>query len=140
MELNGKIIGAAAVTASLTQLWGGFDAALKCWLFLMISDYILGILCAITKKSLKTETGGLSSKVGMIGLARKFSAFLFIIIAHQLDVTMGINYCRDLTLISLIINELISITENAGILGTPIPPVIANVIDVLKKKEGTENE
>lgn len=59
--------------------------------------------------------------------------------AVRLDLLIGTSYLRDAVCIAFIVNEVISITENAGLMGVPIPAVITNAISVLKKKQ-TETE
>ena len=63
---------------------------------------------------------------------------LFVLIAYRLDLAIGTNYIRDAVIIGFIANELISITENAGLMGIPLPGVLTKAIDVLKKKAVTE--
>jgi len=58
----------------------------------------------------------------------------FFIIAHRLDVSLGTEYIRTATIIGFIANEVISIVENAGLMGIPLPTVITKAIDILKNK------
>lgn len=60
---------------------------------------------------------------------------LIVFVAVRLDLLIGTNYLRDGVCIAFIVNEVISITENAGLMGVPIPAVITNAISVLKKKQ-----
>ena len=59
---------------------------------------------------------------------------LFVLIACRLDMILGVNYIRDAVCIAFIVNELISIVENGGLMGVPIPESIMDAIEVLKKK------
>ena len=106
----------------------------------MAIDYISGLIVAgVFKKSTKTETGALESRTGFKGICRKFMMIIFVVIGHRTDLLLGSTYIRDTVAIAFIVNELISIVENAGLMGIPIPAVISNAIDVLKKdneKEG----
>ena len=65
---------------------------------------------------------------------------LFVLIAYRLDLVIGSNYIRDAVIIGFIANETISIIENAGLMGLPLPEIITKAIDVLtsKKKDGDE--
>jgi len=74
----------------------------------------------------------------MKGLIRKGTMLLFVLIGHRLDMAVGSTYIRDAICIAFIANELLSIVENAGLMGVPIPAAITNAIDILKKK--TEQE
>jgi toxin secretion/phage lysis holin len=98
------------------------------------------LIAAIWKKSEKSKTGALSSWSAWKGLCRKGISLLFVLIAHRLDLALGVNYIRTAVIIGFIINELISITENAGIMGVPIPGVITKAIDMLKQKTEDKNE
>lgn len=101
----------------------------------MAADYITGILvAAVFKKSPKTETGALESKAGWKGLIRKGVTLLVVLVACRLDIEHGTTYIRDAVIIAFIVNEGVSLLENAGLMGVPIPPVILNAIDMLKKK------
>lgn len=59
---------------------------------------------------------------------------LFVLIAYRLDLVIGVNYIRDAVIIGFIANELISIVENAGLMGLPLPDAINKAIDVLTQK------
>ena len=92
-------------------------------------------------KSNKTENGGLESRAGWKGLCRKGVTLLFVLIAYRLDLTIGVDYIRNAVIIGFIANELISIVENAGLMGIPLPAVIENAIEILtqKSKDGEQN-
>lgn len=125
----------------LAYLLGGWDEALITLIIFMTIDYITGLMVAgVFKKSRKTETGGLESNAGFKGLCRKCMILLFVLIGVKLDLVLGIDYIRNTVIIAFITNELISIVENAGLMGLPIPKVIIDAIDVLKKKEGEVND
>ena len=89
---------------------------------------------ATLKKSKKSESGALESRAGFKGLCRKGVALLIVLVAVRLDIIMHTTYIRDAVVIAFIANESISIIENAGLMGVPIPGVIAKAIDVLKKE------
>lgn len=132
-EMICTAIGAAggAVAAAL----GGWDAALATLLIFMAVDYISGLIVAgVFHNSKKTESGTLESRAGWKGLCRKSVTLLFVLVAHRLDLVIGVNYMRDAVIIGFIANELISIVENAGLMGVPLSPMIQNAIDILTKK------
>lgn len=128
---------AGAIISVIAGFFGGWDASIATLLFFMAVDYIMGVAIAVTHKSLKTPTGGLSSAVGFKGLVKKGTIVLLVFVATQLDAVLGTSYIRDAVCIAFISNELISIIENAGLLGVPIPPVLKNAIEVLQKKTET---
>lgn len=130
-----------AIGSFCAQILGGWTNDMKTLVLLMAVDFIMGIMIAVIwNKSNKSITGALSSISAWKGLCRKGVSLLIILVAYQLDVTMGISYIRAAVIIAFIINELISIVENAGIMGVPIPKVIIKAIEILKQKEGKTDE
>lgn len=116
---------------------GGVDAALFTMITLMIIDYLSWILVAgVFKNSPKTENGALESKTGFKGLVKKGMCLLIVVVAVRLDIIMNTSYIRSAVIIGFSLNELISIVENAGLMGIPLPDVLLNAIELLKKKEG----
>ena len=136
---------AGVMGGTLAMLLGGWDASLMTMLIFMGIDYVSGLVVAgVFHKSKKSENGALESKAGWKGLAKKAMTLLFVLIAHQLDVVIGVAYIRDAVIIGFIANELISIVENAGLMGVPLPGVVKKAIDILTAKTeandgGTEN-
>lgn len=123
----------------IASLYGGWTASLTSLLIFMGIDYATGLIVAgVFHMSPKTETGALESRAGFKGLIRKFMILAFVLIGHRLDLAVGTTYIRDAVCIAFIANELLSIVENAGLMGIPIPAVITNAIDILKKKEHNE--
>lgn len=119
----------------IANLFGGWDDALTTLLILMVIDYVSGLIVAgVFKKSPKTDTGALESKAGWKGLCRKCMTLVFVLIAYRLDLTIGTDYIRDAVIIAFIANETISLVENAGLMGVPLPAVITKAIDILQKK------
>ena len=143
MTKTGLLTAIGVIGAVLAKYLGGWDVKLNFLLILMAIDFVTGLMVAgIFKKSKKTETGALSSNVGWRGICKKVMVLLFVLIGHQLDLTLGTNgFSRAAIIIASAGNELISITENAGLMGVPVPEAIMNAIDLLKKKkEATPNE
>ena len=119
----------------IAYVFGGFDAGLVALVVFMSVDYITGfIVAAVFHKSKKSEHGSLESGAGFKGLIKKCMCLLFVLIAVRLDAFIGSDLIRDAVIIAFISNELISIIENAGIMGVPIPVVITKAIDILSKK------
>lgn len=119
----------------ISSLFGGWDSALTTLVIFMAIDYITGLMVAgIFKKSRKTENGALESHTGWKGLCRKGVTLLIVLVACRLDIEAGTTFIRDAAVIAFVANEAISIIENAGLMGIPIPSVITKGIDVLKSK------
>lgn len=131
----GFISAIGAAGAYITNFFGGWDSALTTLVVFMAVDYITGLLVAIVfHKSPKTATGTLESRVGWKGLCRKGVTLLIVLVACRLDIVAGTNFLRDTAVIAFIVNETLSIIENAGLMGIPIPKAITNVVDTLKNK------
>lgn len=137
--MKNAICTSIGVVGSIVASWfGGWSASLTTLVIFMGVDYLSGLIVAgVFHKSPKTETGTLESNAGFKGLIRKGMMLLFVLIGHRLDVAVGTSYIRDAICIAFMANELISVTENAGLMGIPIPAIITNAIDILKKKEIT---
>ena len=128
------IIGLAGST--LASLFGGWDLALKTLLIFMAADWITGglLLPAVFGKSPKSRNGALESRAGCKGLCRKAMILLYVLVAARLDALMGTEYLRDAVCIGFIANEALSIIENAGLMGVPMPEKLKKSIDILKEK------
>lgn len=138
---DGICTAIGVVGSTIASFFGGFDAALITLLIFMGVDYATGLIVAgVFHKSEKTENGALESRAGWKGLCRKGVSLLVVLVACRLDMIMGSNFIRDATVIAFIANETISIIENAGMMGVPIPSVITKAIEVLKKKSEREDK
>lgn len=121
--------------ARIAAVFGGWSAALTTLIIFMAIDYISGlILAGVFHRSSKTESGALESKAGWKGLCRKGLTLLIVVVASRLDVMLGTTFVKDAVCIAYICNEAISILENAGLMGVPIPKAVKNAIEILKKK------
>lgn len=119
----------------IASLFGGWSTGLVTLLIFMSIDYLSGLIVAgVFHNSPKTGTGTLESRAGWKGLCRKCMTLLFVLIAYRLDLEIGTNYIRDAVIIGFMANELISIVENAGLMGLPLPAVVTKAVDVLTKK------
>lgn len=132
---------AGVIGGIISAALGGWDTALQTLCIFMLLDYVTGLVTAgVFKRSEKTETGGLESLAGWKGLCRKGVTLLVVLVAFRLELAIGGTFpVRDSVVIAFIANEAISIVENAGLMGVPIPQVIIKAIDVLKKKEDSDN-
>lgn len=124
------------IGATFIKLLGGWDVSLQTLIGFMGTDYTTGIIVAgIFHKSTKTEGGALSSAAGLRGLFKKGGMLVLVYIACRLDMLIGAHYIRNAVVIALVANETVSITENLGLMGVPIPDIITKAIETLKKKE-----
>jgi len=118
----------------ITTLFGIWNVSISTLILFMAIDFFSGLAVAgIFHNSQKTGTGTLESKAGWKGLCRKCMTMLFVLIAHRLDLSLGTSYIRDTVIIGFMANELISIVENAGLMGLPLPAALVKAIDILNK-------
>lgn len=138
---TGICTAVGVVGGFIASLFGGWDAALTTLLIFMGVDYVTGLIVAgVFHRSQKSTDGALESRAGWKGLCRKGTTLLVVLVACHLDLVTGSTYIRDTAIIAFIANETISIIENAGLMGVPIPVVVAKAIDILKQKaEGDAN-
>ena len=123
------------VGAAVSALFGGWDASLVTLVIFMGVDYVSGLVVAgVFHKSKKTDSGTLQSRAGWKGLLKKVMTLLFVLIGHRLDLAVGTSYIREGVIIGFMANELLSIVENAGLMGVPMPKVINKAIEVLTEK------
>lgn len=123
------------VGSFISSLFGGWDSAMTTLIMFMAFDYITGLIVAgIFHKSEKTESGTLESRAGWKGLCRKGVTLLIVLVGCRLDIVLGLSFIKNAVVIAFVANETISIIENAGLMGVPIPSVITKAIDVLRAK------
>ena len=125
--------------AGLAWAFGGWDTALIALLICMGVDYVSGSVVALVfHKSTKTETGAYNSAYGLKGLCKKGLMLLFVLVAVQIDKILGLAYIRDAVCIGFCTNEIISIIENLGLAGIPMPAVVRKALEQLQKKQDEE--
>ena len=118
----------AAIGGVVSYLLGGFDMLISCLLTMTVIDYITGITAAWIKCEL-------SSHVGFNGIIKKICIFLAVAVAHSVSEITGIDGLRDVTVSFYIANEGISILENLGRIGVPLPKKLVEVLMQLKNNE-----
>ena len=135
-ETKAAILGGAALAGgAIGQVLGGMDAALITLLIFMAIDYISGLIVAgVFHSSDKSETGTLNSAACWQGLLKKGMTLVIVLVAARLDIVLGTAFVRDAVVIAYVVNETISIIENAGLMGLPVPDVIMSAIEQLQGK------
>ncbi|NNU85245.1 holin [Geobacillus sp. BMUD] len=111
----------------LSLFVGSVDSFVVILLALVVVDYLTGIAASAVE-------GKLSSQVGFRGIVRKLLIFVLVAASHLVDLAIGWNMhvIRDAIVFFYIANEFISIIENAGRAGVPIPSVLRKAIELLK--------
>nr|WP_314098089.1 phage holin family protein [uncultured Lachnoanaerobaculum sp.] len=129
-----------AIGGFVAMAFGGWSDALITLIVFMALDYVTGLIVAgIFKKSKKSENGALESRAGFKGLCRKGVALMIVLVAVRIDIIMHTTYIKDAVIIAFVANESISIIENAGLMGIPVPGIIARAIDVLRNESEKAN-
>ncbi|MDD2981698.1 MAG: phage holin family protein [Hespellia sp.] len=123
----------AGIGGWLGYFLGGCDGLLYALLAFVVFDYITGVMCAISDKSL-------SSEVGFCGIYRKVIIFILVGIANILDVqVIGTgSVLRTAIIFFYISNEGVSLLENAGHLGLPIPAKLKDILARLHDRSEKE--
>ena len=123
------------IGSAVAAVFGGWDAALMALVVCICIDYLSGTIVALVfHNSNKTETGAYNSSYGLKGLCRKGLMLLFVVVAVQLDALMGADYVRDTVCIGFCSNEVLSIVENLGLAGVPMPETVVKALEQLQKK------
>lgn len=135
-KIKTSIIGIVGLIGSVAaHFFGGWNMALQTLIIFMGIDYLTGLLVAgVFHKSEKSDTGALESRAGWKGLCRKGMTLLIVLVATQLDKVAGTDVIRNAVIIAYVVNETISIIENAGLMGLPIPSIIRKALDLLSKQ------
>ena len=132
------VVGLAA--GMLSGIVGGLDTPVLVLVVSMGVDYVTGLIVAgVFHASPKTSGGGLDSRVGWKGLARKFVTLLIVVIANLADILLEVHYIRDAAIIGFCANECISILENAGLMGIRIPKVLTAALEKLSEEAEDES-
>ncbi len=129
----------AALGGMIVGTFGGWTPGSRVLVILMAVDYFTGIACALTGHSSKTESGHFWSQVAFLGLLKKAMIMVVILVAAKLDsvlggATEGAVLFRSAAEFFYIASEGLSIIENAGLLGVPIPKGIRQALEVLREK------
>ena len=126
---------AGVLGAGIAWAFGGWDTALMALLVCICVDYISGSMVALVfHNSNKTESGTYNSAYGLKGLCKKGLMLLFVLVAVQVDLLLGADYVRDAVCIGFCINEVLSIVENLGLAGVPMPEIIIKALEQLQEK------
>lgn len=119
----------------VTSCYGGWTSGMTTLLIFMAIDYTTGLIVAgVFHRSSKSENGRLESNACWKGLIKKVVTLILVGVAHGIDLEIGTTYLRDACTIAFLFSEALSIIENAGLMGIPIPSKLRNAIEVLKDK------
>ena len=127
--------GLGMIGGAISWAFGGWDAAIAALVVCMGVDYLSGSIVALVfHKSSKSESGSYNSIYGIKGLFKKGLMLLFVLVAVQIDTLLGVAYVRDAVCLGFCCNEILSITENLGLAGIPLPQTVTKALEQLQKK------
>ena len=122
------------VGSAFSWAFGGWDGALAALVVCMAVDYLSGSIVALVfHNSRKTESGAYNSTYGLKGLCKKGLMLLFVTVAVQADRLLGVDYVRSAVCIGFCANEILSIAENLGLAGIPMPEAVMKALEQLQK-------
>jgi toxin secretion/phage lysis holin len=134
-----SIIG--VIGGAIAALFGGWSHSMTVLVIFMVADYATGLIVAgVFKRSNKSTGGALSSTASWQGLFRKIMTLIMVMVTAQLDTLIGTGFIRDAVVITFIANETISLVENAGLMGVPIPAPLTRAIEILQSKADKEDK
>ena len=130
-----------AVGALIAGLLGGWDATMQVLCLVMALDFVTGLMVAFHGKSKKTETVGLSSKASFIGITRKVFILILVGLAVAIDTSLGMaGVLRLAVSMFYTANEGLSILENAGLLGLPMPDALKRALEQMRDKDAQQDQ
>ena len=121
------ILSLTIIGSFIGKLLGGYDTLLITLIIFVVMDYLTGVMKAIIEKKL-------SSSVGFKGIFKKILIFFLIGISVRIDLLLNDIGIRYIVIMFYLINEAISILENAGKMGLPLPPKLNEILESLKQK------
>ena len=135
LEMETKIKYVVCFISSIViNALGGWDIWLAALITTICIDILTGIIKSLLMKSNKTQSGGLSSKSMFEGGIKKIFILLLVALATVLDTIISPNdtYIRIMVVSYYIANESLSILENIGVCGIPLPQFLYSVLDSLR--------
>ena len=127
MERYIKLLG-ALLCAVCTRIFGGFDAVFTALLTFMAVDYITGVIAA-------AYNAELSSCAGYRGILKKLGILAAVAVAHVMGQILAIDTLRSLVIGFYLANEGLSIVENIGKTGVPLPKRLTDVLKQISSDE-----
>ena len=133
MVKNGVLAVLAALGSTVAGALGGWDAALQTLLLFMALDYATGMLLAgVFPRSGKSGDGALDSRAGFKGLCKKGAQLLAVLVAARLDLLLGEHWARTAVILFFLGNEGLSVLENLGLMGVPLPAALKQALSALR--------
>lgn len=129
------------IGAAFGLMYGEVSVTFTVLLILMGVDFVSGLLVAMVfKSSPKSSDGAADSRESLKGLLRKGGMLAVVLVAHWLDVALGTVFIMEGVIVAFIVNEGLSITENMGHAGVPIPNILLDSLSQLENKKDNKDE
>lgn len=136
----------SAACGAMLAFFTGLPVIIWILIGVMTLDYVTGILCGLMGKSLKTETGGLSSKAAFQGLLKKMLILMVVGLAALVD--MAISSAASIEMVAVtgacclwfVASEGLSVLENAAAMGVPIPKILLKALEIMRKQGQGEDD
>ena len=133
--MNMKIIVLGVLAGVVSAIVGSWSMALETLAIIMVLDYVTGLIVAgVFHASPKSAGGTLESKAAFKGLLRKVGIIIIVIAFHQLDRLTGKTFFRDGACWAFFVEEFLSVIENLGLMGLPMPKFVIKSVEWLRKK------
>lgn len=127
MKRNVLNLFIGSITYVISYYLGGWDMALETLVFMVVLDYITGIINGIVNKEL-------NSKTSIKGLVKKFCYFIAVALGVLLDRYMNSDIIRTMIIYFLVANDGISIVENLAKIGVPLPKQVITILEQMREK------
>jgi toxin secretion/phage lysis holin len=125
-EVLNTVVGVAGAIAS--YMFGGWSAVLELLLILTVLDYLSGMAAATIEQKLNSATG-------FKGIIKKITIFAIVFVCHKLDAALELdNWLMNVAAFFYISNECLSLIENAGRIGVPVPDQLTKAVEALKDR------
>lgn len=132
---NAALAALASAGSILANALGGWDRGLQTLLVFMAVDYVTGLIVAgVFKRSAKSGGGALDSRAGFRGLCKKCAELLCVLVAARLDLLLGGGYARTAVMLFFVGNEGLSVVENLGLMGAPLPEFLKEALEALREQ------
>ena len=127
------LVKSLSIGALIGYTFGGWTSMLTLLTILIVADWLSGWAAA-------WMAGELKSRIGYYGIARKVGILVMVMIAHLIDIVLGdAHYFRDAVIFFYLANELLSVVENLGRMGVPLPNVIMNAVKIFETRSNNES-
>ena len=131
--ITGIKFACGIIAAIVSNIFRGLDALFTALMICIVVDYVTGILAAIYEKKLNSE-------IGFRGILKKIAILCIVVLAHELEIVVGVGGVRDLAVGFYIANEGISILENCAKMNVPVARNLSNILEQLKDKLDKEDD